>query len=105
MRPGQELYEDLAKVRSLLVSSPLVGSLEETRAPLERAIEALRAGLQEAEPVSDDMRHRLQREVAEIGQLMGGLGQWLTAHGALTPTYNRQAEFEMETGGGLTVDG
>ena len=105
MRPGQELYEDLAKVRMLLVASPLVNSLEETRAPLERAIESLRESLRRVEPLSDDMRRRLQREVAEIRQLMGGLGQWLTAYGALTPTYNRLAEFEIETGGGLTVDG
>ena len=94
MTTTSELFSDLERVRALLVTSPLVPSLEASLEPLNRAVQLLARG--EDLPVM--ARERLEREVGAIGLLLDGLGQWLTSKGALTPTYNRQAEFEMEPG-------
>ena len=48
-------------------------------------------------------RDRLVREVAGIGQLLDSLGHWLKSPGgAISPTYNRQAEMQPEAETGTT---
>ena len=42
MTTNEELFEDLGRVRTLLVSSPLSSSLEQLQAPLGRAVSNLR---------------------------------------------------------------
>ncbi len=99
----EEFWEELEKARELLVTNPLLASLELVAVPMSRAAETLRGnpGLVADEP------ERLAKEVAGIGQLLDGLGDWLTTRGALMPTYNCHAEFGTGAAvrGSLAVDG
>ncbi len=102
MTTNEELFEDLGRVRTLLVSSPLASSLEQLLTPLGRAVSTLREpALRERGGLPLAARDRLVWEVAGIGQLLDSLGHWLKSQGgAISPTYNRQAEVEpaMATG-------
>ena len=101
-KPFDEIVEELVRARRLLVTSPLVPSLELALRPLNRAVELLGGSQLELEEAE---RARLTHEVVTVGRLLDGLGRWLTSRGALTPTYNRSAEFALASdaawGGGL----
>lgn len=101
----EEFWAELERARELLITNPLVASLERVTAPMNRAMEML-AG---SPPLAEYERERLSREVAGIGQLLEGLGDWLATRGAIQPTYNRHAEFEtgasVGAGGYLAVEG
>ncbi len=86
---SKTLFEQLAQSRELLTTSPLIPSLELALTPLSEAVETLRAPEFALNPAEGE---RLRHELAGIGQLLNGLGQWLLSRGALTPAYNRHAE-------------
>lgn len=110
--PIEAVFADLARVRAFLAASPVAASLEESLVPLGRAIESLlAAGASRAvgAPSWED-RERLGREVKQVGELLAGVEQWLTANGALAPTYNRRAEWATDgmagaRGAGLMAEG
>jgi hypothetical protein len=110
-RLHEEFWQELERARELLTMSPLLASLEQVAAPMSRAVETLRGGtgteVLAAEGFAREDTERLAREVAGIGQLLDGLGDWLSTRGAIMPTYNCHAEFEpgASVGGSLAVEG
>ncbi len=99
---SKELFDELRTARAMLTASPVARSLDQVYLPLSRAVEILRnsTGLTSAE------RECLLRELSGVGQLLEGVGHWLAAGGAITPTYNRRAEFDTgRVGGSLAVEG
>lgn len=85
----EEFWEELERARALLIASPLLASLERVAVPMSRAAETLRGN----PGLGPDDTDRLVREVAGVGQLLDGLGDWLATRGAILPTYNCHGEF------------
>lgn len=98
----ESLFENLARSRELLATSPLTASLELALTPLSEAAEMLGA---RDMPLSSGEQDRLVRELAGVRQLLEGLGQWLSSRGALTPTYNCHAELDSLSGASSTPAG
>ncbi len=74
------IREDLAEVRALLTRSPLADSLATALEPLSRAVAAM-------EFLPADERLRWQPDVQAVGELLGGVGHWLSSRGALVSEY------------------